>query len=168
VVSAAAAQVHWRLLLARLLCAPLPPFVLGRVKLALLRFSGVTIGRGSNFWALPVLLGPGDVGARLRIGDACGFNVGCLFDLTAKVTIADRVSVGHQVRFLTSATASGRPGPAPIVVGDGAWIGARCTILSGVTIGAGAVIGAGVTVASDVPAHLLVTGSQNVSLARWR
>jgi acetyltransferase-like isoleucine patch superfamily enzyme len=153
--------VHWRLVLARLLCAPIPSFVLGRVKLALLRFSGVTIGRGSNFWSLPVLLGPGDIGPRLRIGCSCGFNVGCLFDLTAPVTIADRVSVGHQVRFLTSAG-------GPIVVGEGAWIGARCTILSGVTIGAGAVIGAGVTVERDVPAHLLVTGAKNVSLARWR
>jgi acetyltransferase-like isoleucine patch superfamily enzyme len=113
-----------------------------------------------------MLQGPGAIGSRLRVGGLCGFNVGCLFDLSAPVTIGDHVAVGHQVRFLTS------EGPdaagAPISVGDGAWLGARCTILGGVTIGPGAVVGAGVTVVKDIPAQTLVTGAQTVSLARWR
>ena len=57
---------------------------------------------------------------------------------------------------------------APIVVGDGAWIGARCTILPGVTIGAGAVIGANMVIESDVPPHTLLMGKQKISLAKWR
>ena len=132
-----------------------------------LRACGVRIGRGSSFWGHPVLMGRGDIAGRLRIGALCGFNVGCVFDLAAPVTLGDHVSVGHQVRFLTSQQADGGAA-APITVGDGAWIAARCTILAGTTIGPGAVIGAGVTVTKDVPAHTLVTGSQNVSLARWR
>jgi acetyltransferase-like isoleucine patch superfamily enzyme len=117
------------------------------------------------------LLGHGDVGHRLKVGRACGFNVGCVFELEAPITIGDRVSVGHQVRFLTGETRTGRLEPAaarPITIGDGAWLGARCTVLAGVSIGAGAVVGAGVTVGEDVPPQTMVNGSQRVSLARWR
>jgi acetyltransferase-like isoleucine patch superfamily enzyme len=153
------------------MCAPLPPFVLSRVRALALRGCGARLGRGSIFWGLPTLLGQGDVGHRLRVGRNCGFNVGCVFDLQAPITIGDRVSVGHQVRFLTGESTTGRLHAAdarPITIGDGAWLGARCTVLAGVTIGAGAVVGAGVTVADDVPAQMLVNGTQRVSLARWR
>ncbi|EOA8958026.1 acyltransferase [Vibrio harveyi] len=40
---------------------------------------------------------------------------------------------------------------APIVIGDGVWIGSGSIILKGVTIGDGAVIGAGSLVNCDVP-----------------
>ncbi|MDP9416417.1 MAG: putative colanic acid biosynthesis acetyltransferase [Actinomycetota bacterium] len=39
---------------------------------------------------------------------------------------------------------------APIVVGDGAWVAARATVLRGVTVGAGAVVGACALVTRDV------------------
>ena len=161
-------RIHLRWSLARLLCWPLPPFVLSRVRTLALRACGVTIGRGTNFWGLPTLLGTGAFGTRLRVGAFSGFNVGCVFDLAAPITVGDHVSVGHQVRFLTCERSESGAAAAPIAVGDGAWLGARCTVLGGVTIGAGAVVGAGVTVFEDVPAQTLVTGSQTVSLARWR
>lgn len=161
--------LHPRLLLARAICAPLPPFVLIRARTLALRACGVTIGRGTAFWGMPELVGPGDIGRRLRVGSICGFNMGCLFDLAAPITIADHVSAGHEVRFLTSEGPGGAlPAPAPITIGEGAWLGARCTILAGVTVGPGAVVGAGVTVAKSIPAHTLVTGAQNISLAKWR
>lgn len=52
---------------------------------------------------------------------------------------------------------------APIHIGDGAWIGARSTILKGVTIGEGAVIGAGSVVVRDVPAYSLAVGNPAVT-----
>jgi acetyltransferase-like isoleucine patch superfamily enzyme len=161
---------HCRLWLTGLLFKLVPPFVLNRQRILALRICGVSIGRSTNFWGIPTLIGPGKIASRLRIGSLCGFNFGCLFELSAPVTIGNRVSVGHDVRFLTQEPArpEGVGRAAPIVVGDGAWIGARCTILAGVTIGAGVVVGAGVTVAKDVPPQTLVTGSQTVSLARWR
>jgi acetyltransferase-like isoleucine patch superfamily enzyme len=41
----------------------------------------------------------------------------------------------------------------PVIVNDGVWIGARVTLLQGVTIGDSAVIAAGAVVACDVPAN---------------
>ena len=47
---------------------------------------------------------------------------------------------------------------APITIGDHVWIGAKATILKGVTIGDGAVIAAGSVVTKDGPAHCLCAG----------
>jgi maltose O-acetyltransferase len=46
----------------------------------------------------------------------------------------------------------------PVTIGDGAWIGARATILPGVTIGGGAVVAAGSVVTRDLPANVLAGG----------
>lgn len=46
-----------------------------------------------------------------------------------------------------------------IVIGDNVWIGARVTILKGVTIGDGAVIGAKSCVVSDIPANTIAVGN---------
>jgi maltose O-acetyltransferase len=160
--------LHLRLSLAELAFAPVPPFVLNHLRAWALRACGVKIGFASRFWGHPSLIGTGPVASRLRVGSHCGFNHGCIFHLAAPITFGDHVSVGHQVRFLTAPRGDGKEGPAPISVGDGTWLGARCTVLGGVSIGAGAVIGAGVTVAKDVAPNMLLTGSQAISLARWR
>ena len=49
-------------------------------------------------------------------------------------------------------------GKGDIVVGDDVWIGARATILSGVTIGQGAIVAAGAVVTKDVPPYSIVAG----------
>lgn len=46
----------------------------------------------------------------------------------------------------------------PVLIGEGAWIGAGATILKGVTVGAGAVIGAGSVVTKDVPENAIAVG----------
>ena len=46
----------------------------------------------------------------------------------------------------------------PIIVKDGAWIGARATILPGVTIGKNAIVAAGSVVRENVPDNALVAG----------
>ena len=48
---------------------------------------------------------------------------------------------------------------APIVIHDGAWVGAGAIVLAGVTIGTKAVIGAGSVVTKDVPAFAIVAGN---------
>ena len=160
---------------ARLLVGGLPPFVASRVRSNVLRAAGVRLGRTSTFWDFPTFVGTDAGLARLHIGEFCGFNTGCFFDLSDELFIDDHVSVGHDVMFLTSTwelgPASRRAGVekrAPVRVGKGAWLGARATVLPGVTIGEGAVIGASVVVDKDVPAQTLVMGAQRISLAKWR
>jgi acetyltransferase-like isoleucine patch superfamily enzyme len=152
----------------RLLLGVFPPFTLNRTRRLALQFCGLRLGNATVFWGLPELRGRGAVATRLQIGSDCGFNDGCIFDLAAPITIGNRVSVGHEVSFLTSAGSDGSGMAGPISVGDGAWLGARCKILAGVNVGAGAVIGAGVAIAADVPPNTLMSGAKPVSLAKWR
>jgi maltose O-acetyltransferase len=117
---------------------------------------------------MPKITGSGAISSRLRIGTHCGFNDGCEFDLQAPITIGDHVSIGHEVRFLTSLRPDGASQAAPIRVGGGVWIAARCVVAGGVSIGDGAVIGAGTTVVGDVPSNTLVTGGKMIPLPTWR
>lgn len=48
----------------------------------------------------------------------------------------------------------------PIVLEDDVWVGARATILSGVTIKQGAIIAAGAVIRKDVPAYAITDGSR--------
>lgn len=164
-----------RLLVVEQLFRHVPPFVANRLRTQALRMTGVRIGDASAFWGLPTLVGSGAFWERLRVGSHCGFNDGCFFELEDNITIGEHVSVGHDVMFLTqshelgqSTRRAGTPRHAPIVIEDGAWLGARATVLPGITIGAGAVIGASVVVSKDVPPNTLVMGAQQISLAKWR
>ncbi len=159
---------HVRLAVVSAVVGVFPPFTLNRIRLLALKACGLSVGGATLFWGLPKLTGRGPIASRLRVGTYCGFNDGCLFDLEAPITIGDHVSVGHEVRFLTTLRQEGIGIAAPITVGDGVWLGARCTILGGVTVGAGSVIGAGVTVTADVPPNTLMTGAKPISLAKWR
>jgi maltose O-acetyltransferase len=157
--------LHGRLLLARLLLAPFPAHVGSRLRPAVLRLAGFRIGRGTLMWGLPIITGPADLYGHLSIGQECWFNIGCVIDLGATVTIGDQVAFGHQVMLMTTSHALGpagrRAGPVftkPIIIGDGAWLGARATILPGVTVGAGAVVAAGAVINRDVAPHTLVGG----------
>ena len=53
---------------------------------------------------------------------------------------------------------AGQHNDLPVEVGEGCWIGGRCTILPGVSIGEGCVVAAGSVVASDCRAHGLFAG----------
>lgn len=168
-------ELPGRLLLVRLLVGGLPSFVGNRLRTYALRLAGFKIGRGTVMWGLPTIFGSGDLYAHLSIGDRCGFNVGCMLELEAPITIGNHVSFGHDVLVLTRGYAPGdggrraaTPVNAPVVIEDGAWIAARAVIMPGVTIGTGAVVGANTVVSKDVPANTLLLGTQKISLARWR
>jgi len=166
---------HLPLSLVELALHRCPRFVGARTIAAGLRLAGASVGKSTIFFGMPTLTGPGDVAGRLQIGELCGLNFGCFFELDAPITIADHVAVGHEVMFLTRHRDSqdpGRRGAAgeakPIRIEAGSWLGSRCTILPGVTVGAGSVVGASVVVREDVPPNTLLAGARRISLAKWR
>jgi acetyltransferase-like isoleucine patch superfamily enzyme len=73
--------------------------------------------------------------------------------------------IGPNVNIITSghpiAPSQRRSGvtASPIVIKQNVWIGARVTLIGGVTVGANSVVAAGSVVTRDVPRDTLVTGN---------
>lgn len=157
--------VRPRVLLLTVLLKLLPAMSFTRTRTRLMRLAGISIGAGGAFFGCPKLRGGPDLHRNLRVGALCQINEGAHFDLSGPITFEDRVAVGHEVMFVTNSHKIGddhqRGGQTivlPILIKTGAWLGARATILPGVTIGEGAVVAAGSVVTADVPAHSLVAG----------
>jgi acetyltransferase-like isoleucine patch superfamily enzyme len=102
-------------------------------------------------------------GGRIEIGDQVFVNYGTSVSAHRLVRIGDRCLIGQYTIIMDcdQHAAGGKEGhgtPDPVVIGDRVWIGARCTILKGVTIGSDAVIAAGSVVTKDVPAGAVAAG----------
>lgn len=100
---------------------------------------------------------------------SCGKHVyigkDCFIDLSDRVEMHDNVTVAMRVTILThfdagrSYIALRMPSTtAPVVLEDGAYIGAGAILLPGIRIGEGAVVAAGAVVTRDVPKYQLVAG----------
>lgn len=108
----------------------------------------------------------------ITIGDNCSIHD------YAHVTAINRISIGNNVRtgknVLITDNAHGASDPtlletAPnyrplyskgaVVIEDNVWIGAKSSIMPGVTIGRGAIIGAGSVVTKDIPPYALAAGN---------
>ena len=81
---------------------------------------------------------------------------------TAGIAIGDHVLLGPDVLVTTLGHRYEDPAmpvvARPVVIGPRCWIGARATILPGVTLGEGVVVAAGSVVAEDIPAWAVVAG----------
>jgi acetyltransferase-like isoleucine patch superfamily enzyme len=121
----------------------------------------------------------------VRIGADCGIYNGTHFELGADgrveieryctivgaiirtngfVRIGDHTFVAHEVVIADTPFAlppDGRDEPRAegVLIGSGAWIGARALILGGARIGDEAVVGAGAVVRGSVPAGATVAGN---------
>lgn len=142
-----------------------PPLVGNRSRVRLLRFAGVRIGRGTTIGGPINIHGAGRPASRVTIGTDCWINMSSVFDASRPITIGNRVAMGHQVMLLTSTHDVGPPSEragalrdAPIEIGDGVWLGARCTILPGVVVGAGAIVATGAVVTKSVEPNTIVAG----------
>ena len=104
----------------------------------------------------------------IEIGEGTHVQPGCYFvSCHAPIIIGRKVEIAPGCAFYSS-THGIEPGKlimeqpifskGQIVVGDGAWLGHRVTVLSGVTIGPGAVIGAGSVVTRNIPADAIAGG----------
>jgi len=157
-------DVPVRATLVRAVSAGLPHFSFNRVRTVALRVAGLRIGNRSRIMGSIEITGPGGV-ALVSIGNHSFITSPLYVDAGARVTVGNRVHLGHDVMLLTMSHEVGsseeRCGPltaAPISIGDGVWIGSRVTILPGVSVGKGAVIAAGAVVTRDVPPDTMVAG----------
>ncbi len=108
----------------------------------------VVMGEGSSVWYGSIVRGDNDLitlGARVNVQDGCILHT----DMGYPLTLADDVSIGHQV-MLHGCT-----------VGEGSLIGIQAVVLNGVKIGRGCLVGAGsvVTEGKEFPDNVLIIGS---------
>lgn len=103
--------------------------------------------------------------AFVRIGAETSISRGCYFEGRGAVAIGRSCMVGQEVAFITSkhgvdadGTVDRVPTYLPITVGDGAWIGARATVLGGTEIGPGVIVTAGSVVSGICAAGFVYSG----------
>jgi len=160
--------IHGRLAVAQALNRLIPYGSGWAVRSRLYRWAGFrNLSKDVYIGGVIDLHGNGNIYERLFVDDGTVINAPCFMDLNGPVRIGKGVGLGHHVVLITSnhevgppQKRMGRMTPEPIVIGDGAWIGALVTILAGVTIGPGAMVAAGSVVTRDVPAHAKVAGNQ--------
>ena len=138
---------------------------MNRLRTQILRMAGFQIGSGTLFFDIPTIVGDRATLSQFRIGQGGLVSIQCYIDLAAPITIGNGATLGPQTMLITGTHKIGPPEnrlgaliPLPIHIEDGVWIGARATILPGVTVGRGAVIAAGALVNRDVPANTMVAG----------
>lgn len=99
---------------------------------------------------------------RISIGENSVINKGTLLDGRGGIFISDNVDIARDV-IIWSCThdisdESHSTFCKPVNIENHVWIGARATIMPGITIGQGAVIGTGAVVTKNVPPYSIVAG----------
>lgn len=125
----------------------------------LLKWYGFDIGKDTR------IVGPVDIDGKLAVGNNSFIGKKLSIHGNEMVKIGHNCDIAPEVTFLTGTHEIGdktrRAGKGkclPISVGNGTWVGARSTILPGVTIGNGCIIAAGSVVTKDVSDNTLVAG----------
>jgi acetyltransferase-like isoleucine patch superfamily enzyme len=105
--------------------------------------------------------------AGLTIGEECFVGDECLLDLAEAITLERQVTLAERVLVLTHMKvgysdhplmAHFPPVAKPVVIEQGAFLGANVTVLAGVRIGGCSFVAAGSVVTADVPPRTLVAG----------
>ncbi|MDJ0755184.1 MAG: DapH/DapD/GlmU-related protein [Ardenticatenaceae bacterium] len=158
-------SISYRLLLLKILLAPIPHEFGVRIRTLLMRLLGFRIGRGTVFIGLPTFLGGRQVIRNFKIGSLGLINVQCLIDCSGPVILGDNVYIGPRVQLITGDHEIGTKGrrashlrPKPIRIHSGTWVGSGAIILPGVTIREGCIIAAGAVVTKDFPPNQLIAG----------
>ena len=139
-------------------------------------FRGIVLGKGVVLYEGVVLTTDSySPDSGIGIGDGTWINRNTLIQGSGGVKIGSEVLFGPGAIVWSSGHKFDTPtGPvlgqgltfAPVVIGDGSWIGAGALILPGVTVGAGAIVGAGGVVIKDVPPGAIVAGNPAREIGR--
>lgn len=105
-------------------------------------------------------------GGRLEIGDRVFVNYGSSISAHTLVRIGDDCKIGQHAIILDCdyhdmddpLHYGGHGESRPVVLEAGVWLGARVTVLKGVTIGRSSVVAAGSVVTRDIPPCVLAGG----------
>lgn len=123
-----------------------------KARAAILRGFGAQIGEGALIRHRVRIQWPW----KLTVGRDSWIGVGAELINLEPIEIGDDVCISQQAMLCTGSHRADREGfdfdNAPIVIGDGAWVAARATVLRGVRIGADSVVGATALVTADIPA----------------
>lgn len=132
------------------------------IKVCLLRMFGAKIGRDLVIKNEVRIKSPWN----LSIGDNCWLGEGCWIDNLDKVSIGSNVCISQSAMLLTGNhdyTISSMPyRNAPIVINDGAWIGARTIVCPGVTVHENAILTVGSIATKDMEANGIYQGNPAV------
>lgn len=119
---------------------------------------GIRIGKHSSVHRLCRFYRPRGV----TIGEHCVINREVLLDGRAGVRIGNNVSISEGAFILSLEHNPNSPAFASrgieVSIGDHVFVGARATVLPGVTLGEGAVVAAGAVVTHDVEPFAIVAG----------
>jgi len=105
----------------------------------------------------------------LVIGDGTSMSGSCVLSAMQSIVLGRRVLFARNVYVAdhmhgyddpeTAVADQAVTRVAPVVIGDGAWLGQNVVVGPGVTIGRGAVVGANSVVLSDVPDYSVAVGA---------
>lgn len=153
-------RTFWHLINAIFLQCPLNPS--SKLKIMALRLFGASIGEG-------VILKPAinvKYPWNLAIGDYSWIGEGVWLDSLAPITIGSNVCISQGVYFCTGNHDWSDPAFAlvvkPIVIEDGAWVGACATVLPGVKIRSHSIVAAGTVIARDTEPYMIYAGNPAV------
>jgi acetyltransferase-like isoleucine patch superfamily enzyme len=113
----------------------------------------------------------------LRIGDHVSINRASNLSAGGGLTIGNHVAIGHATSILTGNHGFADPKApikyqavklAPVTIGDDVWIGARVTILPGVSIARGTVVAAGSVVTRSVEQPDMIVGGVPARIIKSR
>lgn len=153
----------FKLYLYHLITLVLPESRCFGLKNAMLRWAGAKIGENVRIYSSAHIIGTGAlvIGEDVHIGGKCFISP----IAPASITIGSHVDIGPEVMLITGSHEidpagehiGGKGATASVSIGSGSWLGARATILPGVTLPEKTLVAAGsvVTKSSEAPCTLL-------------
>ena len=132
---------------------------------------GLRIGKNSNigsFSRLVVSANLADLGSHIHIGNNVGIGSFSSIGGSGGVDIGDDTIVGQYLSVHPENHTFSDPHipirqqgttRMAIQIGSNCWLGAKVTVLAGVSIGDNAVVGAGAVVTKDIPANAIAVGN---------